>query len=84
MIFIKKRNQITAMIRYMRDKNVPQNLQDRIKDYVEYQLREERDRDKDTEQAIINMLPPNIRAELFYEINTFFFKFFPWTQRFSD
>jgi len=30
------------------------------------------------------MLPPNIRTELFYEMNTFFFKFFPWTQRFSD
>jgi len=30
------------------------------------------------------MLPPNIGTELFYEMNTFFFKFFPWTQRFSD
>lgn len=68
----------------MRDKNVKEGLQNKVKDYLEFMLKEMKERDMETENNLIDILPANIKAELYYEMNTFFFKDFAWTKRFSD
>jgi len=68
----------------MRDKGVSEDLQNDVKAFIFYHLKYEKERDKEAEESLITMLPANIRAKLYYEVNTFFFENFAWTDRFSD
>jgi len=46
----------------MRDKSVSEDLQNNVKAFIFYHLKYEKERDKDSEEALISMLPANIRA----------------------
>ena len=46
----------------MRDKSVSEDLQNNVKAFIFYHLTYEKERDKDSEEALISMLPANIRA----------------------
>ena len=70
---------LNAINRYMRDKNINQELQLRIGAYLEYHW-SKRSREKELEESVIKSLAPSLREQLIVEANGFFFQSIPWMQ----
>lgn len=75
---------MNAINRYMRDKKINSQLMNRIQAYLDFQWKDTRSRDEERELEIISSLPPNLKLELNFEANSFFFSKFEWAHHFSD
>lgn len=73
---------MSAISRYLRDKRVSQSLKKRITAYLEFEWKNT-SREEAREREIIQQLPQNMRMELIYEANSFFFSKFSWSKNFS-
>lgn len=63
---LKIYRQRVAINRFMRSKNVPQPVQERVRRFLNENWYEEGNRDTFLEQSIITTLPPEIKEDLLF------------------
>ncbi|EAR87356.2 cyclic nucleotide-binding domain protein (macronuclear) [Tetrahymena thermophila SB210] len=74
---------MNAMNRYMRDKGIDPQLSKKINGYLDFVWKDTKSREDDKEKKIIQSLPQNLKLQLIYQANSFFFKKYEWSKHFS-
>ncbi|KAL4494053.1 hypothetical protein ABPG72_016009 [Tetrahymena utriculariae] len=74
---------MNAMNRYMRDKGIDPQLSKKINGYLDFVWKDTKSREDDKEKKIIQSLPQNLKLQLVYQANSFFFQKYEWSKHFS-
>ncbi|KAL4465902.1 hypothetical protein ABPG74_004139 [Tetrahymena malaccensis] len=74
---------MNAINRYMRDKGIDPQLSKKINGYLDFVWKDTKSREDDKEKKIIQSLPQNLKLQLIYQANSFFFQKYEWSKHFS-
>jgi hypothetical protein len=78
---LKYEKQLNIMNRYLKVKEIEPNLAMKVSAYLEYYLDEDKAREEEQEQQLINKLAPDIRRDLIFDANGYFLEYIPWIRK---